>query len=203
MVSFPFGKSARVSVHPAIALLLTCAIFLASIALIGISGDFPLNDDSTYASTVQNLVNTHDWRPSDYSRAIMFSQSLWGASFCAFSSCSYELLRISSLVAAAITILVSFALFVMADAEALLVLAALLIVAFNPVAFALSYTFMTDTFFTMAMIVSIYFFFMQLKTERTAYLAFALAAAVAGDSLPTVGAVRDRRLPGRTRVEAG
>ena len=179
MVSFPFEKSARVAIHPAIALLLACAIFLASVALIGINGDFPLNDDWVYVTTVQNLVTNHDWRPSDYSGPIMFSQSLWGASFCAFSSCSYELLRISSLVAAAITILVSFALFVMADAEAPLVLAGLLIVAFNPVAFALSYTFMTDTFFTMAMIVSIYFFFMHLKSERTAYLAFALVAAVA------------------------
>ena len=179
MVSFPFEKSARISIHPAMALLLACAIFLASIALIGVKGDFPLNDDWVYVTTVQNLVTNHDWRPSDYSRAIMFSQSLWGASICAFSGCSYELLRISSLVAATITIMVSFALFVMADAEAPLVLAGLFIVAFNPVAFALSYTFMTDTFFTMTMTVSIYFFFMHLKSERTAYLAFALVAAVA------------------------
>ena len=179
MVSFPFEKSARVAIHPAIALLLACAIFLASVALIGINGDFPLNNDWVYVTTVQHLITNHDWRPSYSSTATMFSQSLWGASFCAFSSCSYELLRFSSLVAAAITILVTFALFVIAEAEPPLVLAGLLIVAFNPVAFALSYTFMTDTFFTMAMIVSIYFFFMHLKSERTAYLAFVLVAAVA------------------------
>ena len=40
------------------------------------------------------------------------------------------------------------------------------IVAFNPVAFALSYTFMTDTFFTMAMIVSI-LFFLHAPEDRT------------------------------------
>jgi Dolichyl-phosphate-mannose-protein mannosyltransferase len=180
-------KDAHLAIHPAIALLIACAIFLASIGLIGIDGDFPLNDDWAYVTTVQNLVTNHDWRPSDWSGMIMFSQSLWGASFCAFFSCSYELLRISSLAAAAITMLVSFALFVMADAEASHVLAGLLIVAFNPAAFALSYTFMTDTFFTMTMIISIYFFLMHLKSERTAYLALALAAAVAATLCRQVG----------------
>ena len=187
VVSFTLEKSARVAIRPAIALVLACAIFLASIALIGINGDFPLNDDWAYVTTVQNLVTNHEWWPSDWSATIMFSQSLWGASFCALSPCSYELLRISSLVAAAITILVSFALFVMADAEAALVLIGLLIVAFNPVAFALSYTFMTDTFFTMGLIVSIYFFVMHLKSERTTYLAFALVAAVVATLCRQVG----------------
>ena len=78
----------------------------------------------------------------------------------------------------ALTILICFALFVTAGTDLLLLLLALLSVAFNPVAFALSYTFMTDTFFTMMMIASLYFFLMHLESDRWAHFMIALIAAV-------------------------
>lgn len=178
MVSYSAQRSVPAKKHCWMVLLLVSTIFLTSIALIGIQGDFPLNDDWANATTVQNFVTSHYWRPSDWSAPIMFSQSLWGASFCAISSCSFETLRISSLVAASITILLCFVLFVMAGANSTLLLLGLITVAFNPVALALSYTFMTDTFFTVMMIASLYFFLIHLKSERTAYVVIALAAAV-------------------------
>ena len=187
MVSYPIDKNAHIAIPPAIVLLSVCAIFLVSVAFVGIEGDFPLNDDWAYAATVRDLLIKHEWRPSDWAAMTLFSQTLWGASFCAFSSCSFELLRISSLVAMAITILACFASFNMASAETPLLLLGLLVVAFNPVAFSLSYTFMTDPFFTMAIAVSLYFFLLSLKNERTAYLCVAVVAAVAATLCRQVG----------------
>ena len=50
----------RVSLLP---LLTLAVVFLGSIAFVGISGDFPLNDDWSFAITTRRLAAAHTWTP--------------------------------------------------------------------------------------------------------------------------------------------
>ena len=170
----------RYSVPAPLALLAVLGLYVASAFFIGLKGDFPLNDDWAYAGSVRSLIWGGSWRPSDWSAPALLTHSLWAAPFCAASSCSFESLRFSSFTASLLIILVSYLLLARAGASRPVAFTALVLIAFNPVGFELSYTFMTDTFFTMAMTVSLYFFVRSLEEKSDLFLVIAAVAAIVG-----------------------
>jgi hypothetical protein len=72
-------------------------IFVASIIVVNPLGNFPLNDDWSFARAVQNLVERGDWRPTGFTSMPLITQSLWGTTFCLLAGFSFNALRFSTL----------------------------------------------------------------------------------------------------------
>jgi hypothetical protein len=153
--------------------------YAAAVAVVGINGDFPLNDDWSYAATVRSLVFGHDWHPSGWTSATMLTQSLWAAPFCEIGHCSYVALRISSLVAASITLIVSIFLFLRATDSLTYLFIATAIVVFNPLSFPLQFTFMTEPVFAMLLIGAVLSFIKFIDEDKYWYLTLGCVLAVA------------------------
>ena len=162
-----------------IPLIVVACLFIASVMFVGVSGDFPLNDDWAYATAVRSLVWAHNWRAPDFATPNLLTQSLWAAPFCALSNCSFESLRLSTLAAMFLLAIFSYLLFGLARTASFVLVAALILVIFNPIGYELSYTLMTETFFGMAMTTSAYFLIRSLKEESAYLLALGTLAAIA------------------------
>src|SRR5579863_3830251 len=83
-------------------------VFVGTVAFVGPSGDFPLNDDWAYATMTRKLVATATWTPINNARMPMISNALWAAPVCAASSCSFGVLRLSTLLASLLLLSTTF-----------------------------------------------------------------------------------------------
>jgi Dolichyl-phosphate-mannose-protein mannosyltransferase len=129
------------------------------------SGNFPLNDDWAYARTVRHLIDSGDYHPLENTTMTLATNVLWGS---LFSICSTGLdfvaLRSSTLFASFLGI-AGIYIFVREFRQSRqLALCAAATVAFNPLYFSLSFTFMTDVLFAVLCIWAILFFSRNLQT---------------------------------------
>ena len=152
-------------------------IFAVSIVVVNPLGDFPLDDDWSYARAVKGLVEHGDWRPTGWTSATLITQSLWGAIFCVASGFSFNALRFSTLTLALVGILGVYVLFITNIRNRLLAVTAALTLAFNPIYYVLSNTFMTDVPFTALAILSSIFFVRCIR--RFGYLDLSIACLLA------------------------
>jgi hypothetical protein len=152
-------------------------LYLLAIVAVNPTGNFPLNDDWAYAAAARSLALEHNWMPNGWTAMTLITQSFWAAPFCIFSNCTFEALRASNLAAGGLLLISSYCLFRSVTKSAMTAALSAAIVAFNPVTFELSYTFMTDTLFSALLVISTVVF---LKTfcNRSTYL-FALACLLA------------------------
>lgn len=138
--------------------LLLTLIWLAVMFLVGVSGEFPLNDDWAYAHNVYHLSEHNTIKFSDWPAMTLLAQMYWGALFTKLFGFSFVVLRISTLVIGWIGVLAFFQLiFDQTKQERFAFLASLALV-FNPLFFSLSYSFMTDVPFLSVAILSLLFF---------------------------------------------
>jgi len=158
-------------------LLFLIFLYLLAVFVVNPVGNFPLNDDWSWAAAARGLALGHDWRPTDWTAMPLITQSLWAAPFCILTDCSYEALRASTLVAGLLLLISSYYLFARVTKSTVAAGLAAATVAFNPVIFELSYTFMTDTFFA-ALLVITAFVFLKTFRDNSPYL-FALACMLA------------------------
>lgn len=133
-------------------------IYVVSILIVNPLGDFPLNDDWSYARAVKGLVEYGDWRPTGWTGASLITQSFWGAIFCVPGGFSFNALRYSTLILAILGVIGVYVLFVTNDRGRILAVIAALTLAFNPIYYELSFTFMTDIPFSALAILSSIFF---------------------------------------------
>ncbi len=129
-------------------------------------GDFPLDDDWSYAEAVRHLVDTGHYWVSDWPAMTLFTQVLWGSLFAALFGFSFHVLRVSTLVLAVIGILALNATLRRLGWPAYAVAIGLLTVIFNPIYFELSLTFMTDVPFFSLMAVALYFYLRAFQEEQ-------------------------------------
>lgn len=155
---------------PVLSLIL---IFTLATGIVDAHGNFPLNDDWSYAEATRGLVFQHDWRPSGWTSMTLITQSLWGAIACTILDCSFEHLRFSTIFAGLLLLLSSYILFRVLSAPSLLAFVATTIIVFNPVTFALTYTFMTDVLFELLLVVSSIFCVIALKRRSSIHIGFA------------------------------
>jgi hypothetical protein len=127
-----------------ICLLLIALIWVTAVLLVNPIGDFPLNDDWAYGSAVRTLVETGELRLSDWTGANLIAQVVWGALFCLPLGFSFTALRLSTLVLGLVGVLATYGLLREARVPAGLALFGALVLAFSPIYFALSFTFMSD-----------------------------------------------------------
>lgn len=128
-------------------LSLLTAWWLVTCVLVGPLGNFPLNDDWSYANTVERLVTEGQLRFGAWQSMPMLTHALWGFAFAKALGFSRLALRVSSMAAAWLA-LVSFY-FLLRGLRwrrwGAFVAAGVLLV--NPIFVALSQTFMTDISF--------------------------------------------------------
>lgn len=81
-------------------------ILVVSIVLIAPWGDFPLNDDWSYSRVVEGIVDEGVIDvPQGWASMTLMSVIAWGASFCGIFGFSHVMLRLSTFLAAAISVL--------------------------------------------------------------------------------------------------
>ena len=168
------GRPASLRLFDAHAL---AALWLAALALAGIGGDFPLNDDWSYARTVQRLVETGEYRPGGWTSMPLLSNVLWGALFCLPAGFSHEALRLSTVVLGGVAGYGSYVLardLGWARGPAAVAMASVL---FNPLVFVSSATFMTDVPSAAAVVWAAVFFARALRQPASAAWLWATAFA--------------------------
>jgi 4-amino-4-deoxy-L-arabinose transferase-like glycosyltransferase len=168
-------------------LLVLVVIWATSLLVVEPIGNFPLNDDWSFGATVKNLLNTGAFRPTQWSSMPLLTQTLWGTLFCLPAGFSFNALRLSTLVLALGTTCGVYLLVRQVHPSRLLATVAALSVAFNPIFYALSCTFMTEVPFIAFMLLSAWLLLRNLQGGFDGYLAGGCACALAATLCRQVG----------------
>ena len=145
--------------------------------LVDYRGDFPLNDDWSYGIAVQRLVEEGTYAPTAWTSMSLISQVGWGSLFSYLFGFSFEVLRLSTLLLSLLTLFGIYLTVRQLDGSGGMALLVTLLIAFNPIYFALSYTFMTDVPFLGFMVVALLFSLRYLKSESVSHLIVATVFA--------------------------
>lgn len=159
--------------------MLLIALWVFALALVNPTGDFPLNDDWSFAHAVKALLDTGEFRPTGWTSMTLLMQTLWGALFCLPAGFSFDALRLSSLVAGAAGIVATYLLTLELRGPRWFAVLAATCCGFSPLYFSLSHTFMTDAPFTALTTFSAVFFVRALRTDSSSSLVAATLLAVA------------------------
>ena len=131
------------------------AIWLVAAALVDPRADVPLIDDWTYAFSVERLLAGKGFAVSSWSSTFPPAQIAWGALFTALGGFSFTMLRLSTIVLAALGTVAFHALLRALGCGAGRALVGAMTLAFYPVFFVLSFTFMTDVAMVTAIVASL------------------------------------------------
>jgi len=140
-------------------------VWLLAILIVQPLGDFPLNDDWAYATDVKNLLQTGSFAPVGWTSMSLLTHVLWGALCCSIFGFSFEVLRFSSLFIGLICLCNVYLIIRELGASRFLALLVALTLGFNPIYFALSFTFMTEISFMAFVSYAALFFIRHLRSE--------------------------------------
>ncbi len=163
--------------------------WLAAVFVVRPAGDFPLNDDWSYAHAVLSLVQDHAWKLTDFTSMPLATQLLWGALFCVPRGFSFEALRASTLVLGWIGGLGAYQLVRDAGSSRPLAVVAASTLLLCPVYFGLAFSFMTDVPFAALAIWSAVFTVRYAHTHHLRDLIVAIALVTAATLVRQLGAV--------------
>jgi len=133
---------------------LYCIIVVAEI-LINPCGDFPLNDDWSYAKSVMILHNEGRIDIGNWGAMTLVSHLFWGLAFTKVFGFSFFVLRFSTLISSLIGVSFLFRLVSQSSGSQFMGFVAALTLFFNPIYFNLSNTYMTDVNFNTLVILFI------------------------------------------------
>ncbi len=153
-------------------------LWLIACLIINPLGNFPLNDDWAYAKNVfflseQNILKFVDWPAMS-----LIIHTLYGTVFCKIFGFSFSILRISTIILSLIGIIYLYLLSKKNVKNNYIAIFTTLIIAFNPLYFSLSYTFMTDVPFLVWTIISFFYYFNYLTNNKIRYLLLASIFAI-------------------------
>ena len=205
----------RITISPvaSVAILATC--WIVATLLVDPRADVPLIDDWVYALSVERLLLGKGFSVASFSSTFPPAQIAWGTLFAGFGGFSYTALRLSTLALALLGTLAFHGMLRALGCAAVPALIGALTLAVYPVAFVLSFTFMTDVPMLAAMLVSLWALVRGLGADGvdahgTRWVALGLAAAlvaflvrpvaVAIPAAVLLTALLRRDLPHRTRV---
>ncbi len=155
-------------------------LFIIAVLLVGMRGDFPLNDDWQYAYPVQQLMAKGELEMQGFFAPNIILQVYWGYLFCWLAgSFSFTWLRLSTLVLAFLGALVFHRLARRLDIAPPLAFLGALALLFNPLYFSLSFSFMTDVPFLAVLLLSLYAFERHIQLGRPGWLLAALLLSIA------------------------
>ncbi len=156
--------------------MLVC-FWAIGILIVGVEGDFPLNDDWSYARGVKSLVEAGRLELDTWPAMTLISQVGVGFVYGKLFGFSFEVLRWATLINAWLGLWLSYRLLLRFTGPGVALFAALLLW-FNPWYFSLSFTFMTEVHFTLFLLAVFLSFFKYLETRHSAYLALATLFSV-------------------------
>ena len=160
-------------------LLIIAALWCVSLFIVNPLGDFPLNDDWSYGLAVKHLVENGDYRPLGWTAMPLITNVLWASLFCLPAGFSFTALRFSTLTASFLGLVGCYLLIRDLQQPRWLAVIATLTLAFNPIYYALSNTFMTDVPYTAITIFAAIFFARSLSTGSDLALLIGTTLAVA------------------------
>ncbi len=148
------------------------------VLLVNPKGNFPLNDDWRYAFMVQSMLQEGNFAlNSEIAPTILF-QAVWGYLFLTFTDFfSFTNLRISTLVLS-VTALWCLHLLLRKQWLGQPTWRGVALLAFNPIFFVLSFSFMSDVPFLAICLGSMYFYLQFLKTSQFKYRILATLLAL-------------------------
>jgi hypothetical protein len=160
-------------------LFILFALWSISLIVVNPIGNFPLNDDWSFALTVNYLLQHGEYRPTGWASMPLITNALWGSLFCLPAGFSFNALRGSTLVAALIGIGGMYWLIRELRLPRWLAIVAALTLGFNPLYYLLANTFMTDVLYTALQILAAAFFARHLRSAAHADLIIGTALALA------------------------
>ena len=117
-------------------------------SLVGVSGEFPLSDDWSYAHTAKHLCEHGELELLPWTGASVILQAGYGALLCKLMGFSFETLRYSTLVLAVVAVTCFGVLLGQLGIRGKTAALAMVLFGLNPLFVNLSFTFMTDLPFT-------------------------------------------------------
>lgn len=150
-------------------LILLIGIFIGCEVVVDPYGDFPLNDDWSYALAIKHFYATGEINPGKFPAMSLCTQILWGYMFTKVFGFTFMALRLSTIVSAIIGLVFIYKLTFQIGRHAKVSALACLVLLFNPIFFNLTNTFMTDVHFNTILIVCIYYMYNYFNNPRLAY----------------------------------
>ncbi len=205
--------SGKVGRRDVLACAFLSALWWAPLSIIGLHGDFPLNDDFAHAQATRTLLETGRFELSNWTLVPLYTNVALGVAFSSLLGFSFETLRLSSLCMGWFGVLGAYFLSQQAGAGRAPSALGALVFGFNPIYLNLSYTFMTDVPFAALSVWSLLLLARGLRLGSGLALlggmGFALAAALSrqqGAAIPValLAALCVARLEGwRRRIALG
>jgi 4-amino-4-deoxy-L-arabinose transferase-like glycosyltransferase len=140
---------------PALALV---AAFLATMTVIPVFADVPSTDDWVYSRSVEILVNQGRLEILDLTVVTLIFQVVWGAIFSLIFGTSFGAMRLSTVILVAASIPAVYGLCRLLGVSRHRAALGAAVYVFNPLTFALAFTFMSDPQFTALMIIAVFWY---------------------------------------------
>lgn len=153
------------------------ALWIVLVLLVWPAGDFPLNDDWSYAAAVRSLVEGGELELTGWTSMPLVAQVWLGGAVCKVFGFSFEALRLLSIVLGWLGLLATYALLREVGLDSAPARLGTILVAANPIYLNLACTFMTDVPFYAAAMGSLWWFARGLARESGASVALGTAAA--------------------------
>lgn len=134
-------------------------VFIVSEIIADPLGNFPLNDDWSYAKSVVGFYKTGMISIGTFPAMSLYTQILWGYAITKLFGLSFFVLRCSSIISAAIGFAFFYKLILQISGSKQVSFLACLVLMFNPLIFNLTNTFMTDVNFNTLAILCCYFMY--------------------------------------------
>jgi hypothetical protein len=148
------------------ALLAIMGVFAAGWLLVGPRANVPVIDDWVYAWSVEHLLDTGRLQVLDISAFYPIAQILWGALFARVAGFSFVVLRGSTVVLAVLGCWAVYLTLRELECRRSTSLLGALALAFDPVYFALSFSFMTDVPFVSFSTMALYWYVRAIRRDE-------------------------------------
>ena len=144
------------------------ALWAAAIAFANPRGNFPIDDDWDFALAAWRFAQTGHFHFTAFTAVSLRAQVLWGALWTRLFGESFDVLRLSTMVLAAMTLVIVHRLLLRAGVPRFGRIAATLALGFHPIFFWSSCTFMTEVPFVFASAVAVACFDLSFRTAVSA-----------------------------------
>jgi len=162
-----------------IATAVIVAVGVAVAVVIGVTGDFPLSDDWSYAYAARALCDDGELSFLPWTGASLVFQAWYGAALCKLFGLSFTVLRISTVLLAIVGAVALHALLRALDVDRRLAALAVATCCLGPLYVNLAFTWMTDVPFTVAVVVAGYLYVIGIERDDPARLLIAGIACAA------------------------
>lgn len=150
-------------------------LLLVTELIINPIGEFPLNDDWAYSSSIAAFVNAGVWKTSDWQAIPFIPQFIAGISLSKLFGFSFTILRFISIAGLIAIIIVFDKILKSFNVNDIIRFVILLCFAFNPLALSLSNTFLPDVFTVLLTLAAFLFmlnFLQQFKISHLVWFIF-------------------------------